>query len=63
MKTVNASTSENTTTFFISIDGDIFDTKAEAEDFGIAGKVIVDDFYCGSLQEMRMAALEKFNSA
>lgn len=62
IKTVNAATSQNNTaTFYICCDGDIFDTKEEAEITGpISGVIIVDGFYCGSLDDMRSAAKEKF---
>lgn len=62
IKTVNAATSkDNTATFYISCDGDIFDTRDEAEITGpISGVIIVDGFYCGSLDDMRSAAKEKF---
>lgn len=61
MKTVNAyTTPENTTTFWIDVEGDIFDNKEDAELIGIAGKVVVDCFYVGTLEQMKQAALEKY---
>lgn len=64
MKTVEAYTDkDNTTTFYIDIYGDIFDTAEEAEFCGIAGRVVVDAFYVGSLSQMRASALEKYQAA
>lgn len=60
MKTVNAATqTENTAEFFITFDGDIVDSEDEC--FGEChGKVIVDSFFVGSIEEMRKQALQKY---
>lgn len=62
IKTVNAATNnDNTAIFYISCDGDIFDTMKDALITGpLSGIVIVDGAYCGSLDDMRSAAKEKF---
>jgi len=63
MKTVNASTTpENIAEFFIDVEGDIFESSVDAKVCGIAGKVIVDGFYPGTIQQMMQSALEKYNA-
>ena len=52
---------ENTATFFVDVYGDIFDTLEEAELLGLDGTVQVPSLYVGSLEEMRAAALAKYN--
>lgn len=63
MKAVNVATGDNTATFFVDAEGDIFDTVEEAEVLGLAGTITRDALYVGSLDEMRQAALEAYNSA
>jgi hypothetical protein len=60
MKIVNAATqTQSTAEFFITCDGDIVDTEAEC--FGdCVGKVVVDSFFVGSLDDMRKAARTKY---
>lgn len=64
MKTVNAATNqENTAEYFVDVYGDIHETLEDAEEMGVAGKVIVDGMYVGSAEEMRAAALRKYMAA
>jgi hypothetical protein len=64
MKTVRAyENPDNTATYYIDIYGDIFDTQEDAEVFGVAGKVIVDGFFVGTIEEMRLAALDAYQAA
>lgn len=61
MKTVNAYTdADNTTDLYIDVYGDIFWTLEDAQIMGVAGKVIVDNFYVGTPEEMKKAALRKW---
>ena len=63
MKNVNAATqTESAATFYVCVYGDIFDTAEEAEITGLAGTVTVDGFFVGSMDEMRRAALSKYNA-
>lgn len=65
MKTINAATDHaNTASFFVDSDGDIYGTHADASEFGICvAEVIVDSLYVGSLDDMRAAALRKYQDA
>lgn len=65
MKVIDASTQqENTTSFFVDIDGDIHDSFHEANGFSICvGEVIVDGFHVGSTNDMRLSALRKYREA
>lgn len=64
MKNVNAATSqENTATFYIDECGDIFDCRDDAGLLGLAGTVVVDGMFVGSLDDMRSSALRKYNAA
>ena len=54
---------DNTADYYISTEGDIFDTQEEAEITGCIAKVIVHGMYVGSAEEMRQAALEKYKAA
>lgn len=62
MKIVNGATSENTATFFVDIEGDIFEHQVEASVCGIAGKIVVDSFFVGSLTDMMARALRIYNA-
>jgi len=53
---------KGTATFYVCVYGDIFDTAEEAEITGLAGTVTVDGFFVGSMDEMRRAALSKYNA-
>ena len=65
MKTINAATDQNNTaSFFIDADGDIFDTLEEASEVSsCVAEIVVDGLYVGSLDEMRAAALRKYQAA
>jgi hypothetical protein len=64
MKVLDVSTQkENLAHFFISNDGDVFDTSAECEITGWAvAKIIMDGFYVGSLADMRRRALSEYQN-
>ena len=62
MTTHNYSTqNENIAKFYICIDGDIHDTKEDADITGCVAEVIVDGFFVGSMDDMRKSALAKYN--
>ena len=63
MKTVNAAKTENTATYYVDVYGDIFETESEARELGITGRIIVDALFVGSANDMRAAALRKYNAA
>ena len=54
---------DNTADYYISTEGDIFDTQEEAEITGCIAKVIVHGMYVGSSDDMKQAALVKYNEA
>lgn len=64
MEKVNCATqTENVASFFVDVEGDIFDTLEAADVCGVVAEVVVDGFYVGSLDDIRAAALAKYNAA
>jgi hypothetical protein len=62
MTTINLSTQDdNTTTFYIDVYGDIFETSKEASLLGISKEVIVDNFYPGTIDEWKRYILSQLN--